>query len=89
MIWQGWLPEREWLTTTGSVEEIEASCRNPERPFGQMTAEWEAFKGRLQPGDELWWFISPRETWRRGGGREGVVMVRAGRMVECLLTRLS
>jgi hypothetical protein len=32
-------------------------------------------------GDELWRFLSPRETWRQMAGRGGVVLLRNGRSI--------
>ncbi|MCB9118742.1 MAG: hypothetical protein M9936_21115 [Caldilinea sp.] len=35
----------------------------------------------LRPGDEIWRFATPPETWKAGAGRAGFVIVRDGAIV--------
>ena len=46
------------------------------KPFGFQHGEWEAQKAELKPGDELWTFTSPPESWKRLMGRAGIALVR-------------
>ncbi len=38
-------------------------------------------RANLQPGDELWRFRSPEQTWRSLSGREGIAILRGGAVV--------
>lgn len=59
------------------------------KPFSFLNSEWEAMKSRIEPGDELWEFDSPAETWTALCGRSGVALVRAGKVVEVLVTEMN
>jgi len=38
------------------------------RPFGFLNRQWEALKVEIKPGDELWSFCSPTESWQQLAG---------------------
>jgi hypothetical protein len=40
------------------------------------------FISAMQPGDQLWWFSSPEETWRMLCGRAGYALVRNGDIID-------
>jgi len=91
---------KEWLQKPISVAEAEAAYpgirddrvkRFPDaaKPFGFMNAEWESLKAEMQPGDELWTFSSPPESWQDLAGRAGIALVRNGAPVKILLGALN
>lgn len=79
------LDSRNWLRSTTTVEQFEASALWTEalrKSFGQesapyMTLEyaqliikrWEQFKSEIAPGDELW-------SYSGGMGNQGIVIMR-------------
>jgi hypothetical protein len=50
---------------------------------------WEALKRKMRPGDELYKFTSPRETWANLAGRAGIALVRQGEVIATMITRMS
>ncbi len=44
---------------------------------------------RMQPGDELRKFESPRETWKRRRGRRGYVVLQDGKPLFAVVTMLN
>jgi hypothetical protein len=46
-------------------------------------------KVRLMPGDELWTFSGPPDSWQALAGRSGFALVRAGRVIDHIVTRLN
>jgi hypothetical protein len=69
----------------------ERAKRFPEvtKPFGFQHAEWEALKVEMKPGDELWTFTSPPETWRILAGRAGIALVRDGEIVRFIVRLMN
>jgi len=51
--------------------------------------EWQKLKDIIIEGDELWTFKSPPETWRQRRGREGIALVRDGKIVKDILTAMN
>jgi hypothetical protein len=70
------------LTNKTSVAEVETAGRIWFPP-----PIWEAFKGQMIKGDELWEFSSPPETWRMLLGRAGIALVRKGKIIGALVTK--
>ncbi len=56
------------------------------RPFGALTDAWRSFIGRMQPGDELWSFSSPDDTFPKKLGCQGFAIVREGSIRDTLIT---
>ena len=56
------------------------------RPFGTLTEKWRAVVQKLEPGDELWFFSSPSETFPQKLGCAGYAIVRAGAITDTLIT---
>ena len=54
-----------------------------------MHTAWLALLAQMQPDDELWEFRSPSETWRHMCGREGLVLLRQGKVVAQVLTAMN
>ncbi|MCX4246356.1 FHA domain-containing protein [Paraliomyxa miuraensis] len=75
---------RAWLTTATSVEEHDASMSS-----GFLRQQWRDLEASMRPGDALWRFSSPPESWRRLGGRAGLCVVRAGAVVYTLVTEMN
>jgi hypothetical protein len=44
---------------------------------------------RILPGDEVWTFSTPAESWRRLGGRAGLALVRSGRIIALAVTAMN
>lgn len=57
--------------------------------FGIGSREWQRIKLQMQPGDELYKFRSPPETWAIMAGRAGIALVRDGKVIEMLITSLN
>lgn len=90
----------EWLQERITVQEAERmhtrapderSARIPalRKPFGFRNAQWEELKARMWPGDELWTFASPAESWRHLAGRSGIALVRNKKMVCAIVTLMN
>lgn len=57
--------------------------------FARWRQQWAAFSVQRAPGDELWSFTSPAESWQRLSGAAGYAIVRDGRPIHALTTRRS
>src|SRR5438309_791276 len=58
---ENWLSERVCveqaeITHTPTRDELAARPEMPDKPFAFANPNWEAFKGRIVSGDELWYF---------------------------------
>ena len=78
-----------WLQEKVTVAQAEAAhpgitddriARFPDagKPFGFQHQKWEDFKAAILPGDELWTFSSPADSWQHLAGRAGIALVRNG-----------
>lgn len=67
------LESKSWLYKQMTVEELERifAAQNQQ---GLLT-EWEQFKLKIAPGDELW-------TYSGGMGNVGVALLRQGEVIE-------
>jgi hypothetical protein len=45
--------------------------------------------GWLKPGDEIWWYRSPPESWQRLTGRSGSALVRKGKVIRSHLVLMN
>jgi hypothetical protein len=75
--------EREELAS------IERCSQCPQPPFGYQHPEWQEFKGLVRPGDCIVFFRTNPQSWSHGYGSEGYVLVREGRIVRFLLTKIQ
>ena len=66
-----------------------ASVPEAGRPFGFHNREWEALKAALKPGDEVWTFSSPADSWHNLAGRAGIAVVRHGHAIKILITMMN
>jgi hypothetical protein len=46
-------------------------------------------KSEIKPGDELWSFISPGDSWQRFTGRMGVALLRDGKVIDVIVTEMN
>ncbi|MEZ6114952.1 MAG: hypothetical protein R3C28_00015 [Pirellulaceae bacterium] len=58
-------------------------------PFGFGNKKWRELKAQMQDGDRLREFKSPPETWARMAGRQGIALVRGGKVVDSIVTLLN
>ena len=92
---------KEWLTNKTTVAEAEAEDLAlmkwsyesegdvlPEnlKPFGHPAGMWDKLVADMQPGDEVWWFMSPPEPWPALCGCRGLSVVRNGEVVDSFVT---
>lgn len=88
---------RSWLHGNSmSVDEFErqlGSNQNENRKrlesFGLGSKQWQLIKKKMQPGDQLYKFRSPPETWANMAGRAGIALVRDGNVIDTLVTALN
>jgi hypothetical protein len=78
-----------------SIEEIEKrnlypdDGRVPHVPFGFMNEKWLNFKRQAQGGDEIYFYITSRESWQNLAGRAGFILVRNGEVVATFETMMN
>ena len=58
-------------------------------PSPVWVKKWIKFIERRMPGDELWVFESPSETWEDMSGTAGYALVRSGQIVDSIISRRS
>jgi hypothetical protein len=87
---------KKWLKKQTTVEKAEKAHLVTDRqlgqkpvPFGFINARWEKFKAGIRIGDELWEFESPGESWVDLSGRAGLCIVRKGRIIDAIITRMN
>ena len=72
---------RGWLNSRVTLAEIEGPERAPDLIRPADSPAWRAFKDKLKPQDELWYFTSPPASFGHGAGRTGYAILRDGRQV--------
>ena len=91
---------KTWLQKKVSVAEAETTypgikddrvARFPDaaKPFGFRHRQWEELKAAVIPGDEIWTFASPPESWTDLAGRAGVALVRNGVPIKVVTTAMN
>ena len=88
--------DKDWLIERVTKEQAEGeNLVSNERlgpepvPFGFMNEEWQNLLKQMKAGDEIRLFSSPGHFWENLAGREGYCLVRAGRVVTHLVTRMN
>jgi len=79
----------EWLQGVVTLSEIEGPKRAPDLIAPKNGPEWRAFKGRIREHDELMYFTSTPESFIRGNGRMGYVIMRKGRQMAVYVAIVS
>ena len=81
------------LTKKVSVNEAETAhmvtIEDRQVPFGYCFAQWQRLLSRMHDGDELWEFSSGDQSWEDLAGREGIALVREGKIIDDVLTRMN
>jgi len=87
---------KKWLKKKTTVEKAEQAHLVTDGrlgpkpvPFGFINDRWEKLKATMRPGDELWEFESPRESWEDLAGRAGLCLMREGRIIDAITTRMN
>ncbi len=81
--------DSSWLDRRLTIAEAEAENTHNGIAFGFMNGDWEKLKSQMLEGDELWSFASSMESWRHLAGRAGIVLLREGVEIACLVTRMN
>jgi uncharacterized protein (DUF427 family) len=80
----------EWCNQKFTIAEAEhANTRPGQLPFGGLAAEWELLKSQAQEGDEIWSYCSPEATWKAMCGRQGIWLIRNGKIVYDIVTLMN
>jgi hypothetical protein len=80
---------RKWLNSRVTLAEIEGP--NAPRDLIKPTDSpaWRAFKSKLGPQDELWYFTSQPGSFGRGAGRTGYAILRNGKQVASFVAMMN
>ena len=83
-----------WLQETViSARDAEAkhmvSIDGTEVPFGYIQNKWRTLLEKMQEGDNLYEFRSSDESWKFLAGREGIALVRDGKIVADIVTSMN
>lgn len=54
--------------------------------FLQLSSNWRLFKKRIKKNDELWFFRSDVDSWRRNDGKEGYAIKRNDEIISAFFT---
>lgn len=98
-------PPLEWLKAKVRASDIEAEMSLPFKDSGifavtdgqaeamgtivPIDPKWRRIKLRMVPGDELWTFSSPADSWKSLAGRMGVALIRAGHPIAHVTTLMN
>jgi hypothetical protein len=75
-----------WKIQVVTITDIEAGKTKFDKPTGKA---WEKFKASVRPGDEVWYFCSPGETWQHLAGWRGYAVFRDGRVVDHITSAMN
>ena len=78
--------ENNWLQSKADLDSVNIRFQNSTPQFKAM---WAQFTAALQPGDELWEYSTPPETWDALMGHSGFAAVRAGKIVDSITQRMN
>lgn len=81
---------REWLIKKVAFDEAEAALELSDPLVDdQYRLRWGELRAKAIPGDEVWYFSSPTESWENLCGRDGYALVRAGEIVDFIVDTMS
>ena len=78
------LQNRGWTFTETSIEKIDKQLSSASG--SQFKKEWDSFKSRVQPGDQVWFFSTPPQTKKELMGSEGYMLLRDGAVITEIIT---
>ena len=79
-----------WLSSLDLSNDNKNTLLDRSKQFKEWVAsKWEPFIAEVMPGDEVWRFQSPPETWANMAGRAGYSIVRDGTIIRSLVTLLN
>ena len=85
-----WLIERTTENEAESKNMVRVEKLGPEPiPFGYQNGHWQEFLSTMEPGDELWNYSSPPESWKNLAGRAGIALVRRGKIIANITTLMN
>ncbi len=85
-----WLNQRTTVVEAEAAHMVRLEKLGPDPiAFGFQNGQWREVLALLQPGDELWNYSSPSETWQNLAGRAGIAVVRDGKVVATLMTLMN
>lgn len=85
-----WLKRKLTVEEAENLHMVKDDRLGPEPvPFGFLNESWKKLLSCIQVGDELWEFCSPKKTWEYMAGREGIVLIRKGKMIASIVTRMN
>ena len=79
-------PMGEWVRV--EVADVEAEFRARKSDAAWME-KWHALVGKMEPGDELWAYNTPKELWQMLGGRAGYAVKRSGEIIDDLVVIMN
>ena len=83
--------QQAWMKQT-IEQSIIASLKRRVSPDDLEDAQWLRFKNQAREEDEIWYYITPTETWTEWFprcGREGYALVRDDTVVDEILLSIS
>jgi hypothetical protein len=58
-------------------------------PFGFNNDQWRELLSTMQDGDDVWTFSTSETSWDNGCGRSGISIVRDGKEIYHMVTRMN
>lgn len=87
MIPSEWLRER---LSDNDISALNAGGRDAyEHGLDRESGGWKSVKGQFAPGDEVWKYCSPIDTWQSGHGEMGIAIVREGVVIASVVAYRS
>jgi hypothetical protein len=82
---------REWLRERLLASELAALYEGGRSAFEygyseRDTVGWTSIESQFTPGDEVWKYCSPMESWQSYKGEMGIAIVRQGAVVASVVT---
>lgn len=81
------LKKHGWTLDKRDLAEVEEKAGNSKTELRKK--EWAYFIGKYQPGDEIWFFQTPPETWGALMGTEGYMLKRDNIVLSEIWTALN
>lgn len=72
---------KEWLKEKLEKETFKKECSNG--------SHWENFNNEIKDDDEIWTFSSDQFFWDHLIGRSGIALVRNGKIVKSIVTKMN